>query len=505
MYFPLDSLAGLPPSPHCLLPNRRRMNVASTFCDNIGSTTSDPMIHHCFAIQKSSTSRHSKLSRHSCWHWRRLFFLSSHLHWYRSNFESPNPHVGVVTTKPFNTVTAVAVPLFIHSIMPVSTRGLSKLALPNSCKTTSEVARPTITATRVVTPEVVRYVTRVHVSRRSSTTNGSDDISTKRVLNDESLNQQDEKKRKVKVQMSFELSDGIVDSKVSMTPTAKKKTKTSGVSSPELKEVVAVDVSRAKTVSIIQPPKDWMDIYCLVEELRQDRTAPCDHSGCEALPDTSADPVTKRFQVLVCLMLSSQTKDAVVASAIRSLQSDHVLNIHDINKMESSVLQQYINKVGFHNNKTKYIKDTTKILLERYNGDIPRTAKEMIRDLPGVGPKMAYIIESVAWDTQSGIGVDTHMHRLFNMLRWVHNTSTPEKTRIQLESWLPKSYWSGVNLLWVGFGQEVQQEKAKILRKAIACSRPKDALQLLKRCGLDYNKVAKELGIVDDVERALSQ
>lgn len=115
---------------------------------------------------------------------------------------------------------------------------------------------------------------------------------------------------------------------------------------------------------------------------------------------------------------------------------------------------------------------------------------------------MAFICENVAWDEQTGIGVDTHMHRLFNALKWV-NSKTPEQTRLQLEAWLPKDKWAEVNLLWVGFGQEVQQFKPKILRKALDCSKPREALKLLKRCGLDYRKEGKKLGLEEEIAQAL--
>ena len=77
------------------------------------------------------------------------------------------------------------------------------------------------------------------------------------------------------------------------------------------------------------------------------------------------------------------------------------------------------------------------------------------------------------------------MHRIFNQLGFVQNTQIPEHTRIQLESWLPKEKWSTVNLLFVGFGQEVQQQKQKMLKKAMNCSRPKDAIDLLRKLGYD--------------------
>jgi endonuclease III len=117
---------------------------------------------------------------------------------------------------------------------------------------------------------------------------------------------------------------------------------------------------------------------------------------------------------------------------------------------------------------------------------------------------MAFICESVAWDVQSGVGVDTHMHRLFNLLHWV-KSKTPEQTRVQLEAWLPQEYWAEVNLLWVGFGQEVQQQKPKVLRKALDCSRPSEALRLLKRCGLDYSKEGAKLGLEDEIRTAIAK
>mmetsp|Transcript_18218 Transcript_18218/g.29408 ORF Transcript_18218/g.29408 Transcript_18218/m.29408 type:complete len:133 (+) Transcript_18218:3-401(+) len=128
----------------------------------------------------------------------------------------------------------------------------------------------------------------------------------------------------------------------------------------------------------------------------------------------------------------------------------------------------------------------------------------MIQRLPGVGPKMAYIIENICWDTQSGIGVDTHMHRIFPKLGWVSSQSkTPEHTRKELQAWLPQEYWKDVNLLWVGFGQEVQQEKSKILRKALDCSRPYEALKLLQKLGLDVRKEGAKLGWTDEIESIL--
>lgn len=97
-----------------------------------------------------------------------------------------------------------------------------------------------------------------------------------------------------------------------------------------------------------------------------------------------------------------------------------------------------------------------------------------------------------------GISVDTHVHRITNQLGWVGvagPTKTPEHTRKAIEAWMPRDVWPEVNLLLVGLGQEVQTEKAKLLRKAVLCSRPVQAARLLVACGMDVAKVAKQNGI----------
>lgn len=95
-----------------------------------------------------------------------------------------------------------------------------------------------------------------------------------------------------------------------------------------------------------------------------------------------------------------------------------------------------INKVGFWRRKTGYIQSTAKILLEDFNGDVPKTIDDLC-SLPGVGPKMGFLALQSAWGLNMGIGVDVHVHRVANRLKWV-NSNEAEGTRLQLQSWLPK-------------------------------------------------------------------
>jgi endonuclease-3 len=129
------------------------------------------------------------------------------------------------------------------------------------------------------------------------------------------------------------------------------------------------------------------------------------------------------------------------------------LNLESVLAIEPVALNGFINKVGFHNLKTKYIKQTAEILRDKWNSEIPDTIAGLV-SLPGVGPKMAYLTMSAAWGKDEGIGVDVHVHRITNLWGW-NKTQQPEQTRAALESWLPKEKWHDINNLLVGFGQTI--------------------------------------------------
>ncbi|KAL2687282.1 hypothetical protein Neosp_004836 [[Neocosmospora] mangrovei] len=216
----------------------------------------------------------------------------------------------------------------------------------------------------------------------------------------------------------------------------------------------------------IEPPSDWEAMYDVVRKMRapggRAHGAAVDTMGCERLADRSASPKDQRFHTLVALMLSSQTKDTVNAVVMKRLQTELPpykqgapvgLNLENILAVEPKLLNEFIWQVGFHNNKTKYIKQAAEIIRDKWNGDIPDTI-EGLTSLPGVGPKMAYLCMSVAWGRTEGIGVDVHVHRITNLWGW-NKTKNPEETRAALQSWLPKDRWHEINHLLVGLGQSV--------------------------------------------------
>ncbi|KAI0412664.1 DNA glycosylase [Xylaria grammica] len=221
--------------------------------------------------------------------------------------------------------------------------------------------------------------------------------------------------------------------------------------------------------SAVSPPTDWEEMYAVVRSMRSEggaaSNAAVDTMGCERLALPTASPRDQRFQTLVALMLSSQTKDTVNAVAMHRLQTElapHApgappgLNLENILAVAPARLNELIYAVGFHNNKTKYLQQAAAICRDAHGGDIPDSIAGLVA-LPGVGPKMAHLCLSAAWGRTEGIGVDVHVHRITNLWGW-HGKSgskNPEDTRAKLESWLPRDRWREINTLLVGLGQTV--------------------------------------------------
>ncbi|CAD6893096.1 unnamed protein product [Tilletia laevis] len=179
-------------------------------------------------------------------------------------------------------------------------------------------------------------------------------------------------------------------------------------------------------------PARWQETYSLLLEQRRRIVAPVDTMG-------------------------SQTKDPVTAAAVTNLQRQLPggLSIDSLIAASDDEVSSAINKVGFWRRKTGYIKSAARILKADFNGDVPRDVDD-ICSLPGVGPKMAYLLLQSAWNINEGIGVDVHVHRISNRLGW-HNppTKEAEQTRLNLQSWLPKVLHTEINRVLVGFGQVV--------------------------------------------------
>ena len=186
-------------------------------------------------------------------------------------------------------------------------------------------------------------------------------------------------------------------------------------------------------------------------------SAAVDTMGCNKCADPAATEVDQRFQTLVSLMLSSQTKDEVTYATclrLRALPGGFTArNLAAMGSDEISAVLLGPPAVGFWKKKGEFLASASRHCSEKLAGDIPDSVAALC-ELKGVGPKMAFIAMHSAWGKNVGIGVDTHVHRIANRLGWVKSTA-PELTQAHLQSWLPREHWDCLNELLVGFGQTV--------------------------------------------------
>lgn len=237
-----------------------------------------------------------------------------------------------------------------------------------------------------------------------------------------------------------------------------KKTRKTKLNKPEVitenneEPVLTTKTNKKKRVK--WEPEKWKETLENLRQMRSKHDAPVDDMGCDKCMDETAPAAVMRFQALLSLMLSSQTKDQVTYSAMERLRA-HGLTVTNVLNTSDTQLGELIHPVGFWRTKVKYIKKTCEVLRDEYDCDIPNTLEGLCK-LPGVGPKMAHLCMKTAWGKVTGIGVDTHVHRISNRVGWTKKpTKTPEQTRQELEDWLPVDLWAEVNHLLVGFGQQI--------------------------------------------------
>lgn len=154
------------------------------------------------------------------------------------------------------------------------------------------------------------------------------------------------------------------------------------------------------------------------------------------------------FELLIATMLSAQTTDITVNKATEVLFQKHN-KPEDFIKMPLEELEGYIKTCGFYKNKAKNIKETSKIISEKYDGKVPDSLEELIK-LPGVGRKTANVVLSNAFG-KDAIAVDTHVFRVSNRIG-LAKANNVDETELQLMNNIPKEWWSRAHhlLIWHG-------------------------------------------------------
>ena len=141
------------------------------------------------------------------------------------------------------------------------------------------------------------------------------------------------------------------------------------------------------------------------------------------------------YELLVSVILSAQCTDKRVNITTPAIFEKYP-DAGSLSKATFDELFPFIKSISYPNNKTKHLIGMAKMVMEKFNGQIPMTVEELIQ-LPGVGRKTANVITSVI-DEQPNMAVDTHVFRVSSRIGLIKNAKTPFAAEKQLIKNIPK-------------------------------------------------------------------
>ena len=141
------------------------------------------------------------------------------------------------------------------------------------------------------------------------------------------------------------------------------------------------------------------------------------------------------FELLVAVILSAQCTDQRVNMTTPAIFRRYP-DAFALSKASFDELFPLIKSISYPNNKTKHLLGMARLLVEKYNGEVPMTVEQLV-ELPGVGRKTANVITSVI-DKQPNMAVDTHVFRVSARIGLTVGATTPLATEKQLVQFIPQ-------------------------------------------------------------------
>lgn len=162
------------------------------------------------------------------------------------------------------------------------------------------------------------------------------------------------------------------------------------------------------------------------------------------------------LELLVATVLSAQSTDVQINKVTEKLFEKY-RTAEDYASANLRELENDLYSTGFYKTKAKNIKTAAQIIVEKYNGEVPKTMEELI-SLPGVGRKTANIVLARAFGIIEGIAVDTHVKRVSRRLGLTKNHD-PEKIEKDLLSLARKEDLDSISMTLIYHGRKICQAR----------------------------------------------
>ena len=157
------------------------------------------------------------------------------------------------------------------------------------------------------------------------------------------------------------------------------------------------------------------------------------------------------FELLVATILSAQTTDVQVNKVTEELFKEYN-RPDDFARLSPEELADEIKSIGLYRNKSKFIVESSRIILADFDGQVPRNFTDLLK-LPGVGRKTASVVLVGAFSTPA-FPVDTHVFRVSNRLGLADSDSV-EEVEEQLKDLIPEELWADMHHWLIFHGREV--------------------------------------------------
>lgn len=195
------------------------------------------------------------------------------------------------------------------------------------------------------------------------------------------------------------------------------------------------------------------------------------------------------FQLLVSTVLSAQTTDVQVNKVMEKMYLEYP-TCESFLTLNLGELENKIKQIGLYKTKAKNVYNLVRILMEKYNGEVPNTMEELVK-LPGVGRKTANVVLSNAFDVPA-IAVDTHVFRLANRIG-ITNEKDVEHTELALMKAIDKKLWSKSHHLLIFHGRRcctARNPKCSICPISSYCKYYKEELKVMEKLKKQREKEA---------------
>ena len=181
------------------------------------------------------------------------------------------------------------------------------------------------------------------------------------------------------------------------------------------------------------------------------------------------------FSLLISVVLSAQATDVSVNKVTPFLFKAYP-DVYSLAKADKEDVMEILKTIGLYNNKSKFIIETSKKLVNEFNGEVPKTREELM-SLPGVGRKTANVVLAEAFGIPA-IAVDTHVLRVAKRLGWADKNDSVLMIEKKLMKKIPKDRWADSHHHLLLFGR--YQSTARDTR---------DIYELLKELKMKQDKV----------------